>query len=83
MTTIEKKKAVAEASARASLSPEFVDHHAAKAIFSLGRQQLYDLSEKGRIKSVSLREKGAIKGRRLWVTSSIRDYLNSCIVTAA
>jgi hypothetical protein len=38
---------------------------------------LYELSARGHIKGVSLRKRGAMKGKRLWSCDSIRSYLAS------
>lgn len=68
------------ASQRNQPDPEFVDHHGAKAIFSLGRSHLYNLNAEGKIRSVSLRERGKTKGKRLFIVDSIREYLRAHIV---
>jgi hypothetical protein len=56
---------------------EFCDSPGAKARFGLGRTYLYQLLEQGLIEGVSLRKKGAQKGKRLWGVDSIRRYLRS------
>ncbi len=56
---------------------EFCDSPGAKARFGLGRTYLYQLLEQGLIEGVSLRKKGAQKGKRLWGVASIRRYLRS------
>lgn len=66
----------------AGLTPEFCNHRQATAIFGLSRSHLYLLSEEGKIKSVSLRERGRSKGKRLFVADSIRDFLTRHIVEA-
>lgn len=58
-----------------NLTPEFGDHKIVRQMFSIGRSHLYKLGKEGKIKTVSLRERGKIKGRRLYVLDSIRDYL--------
>jgi len=60
-----------------SAQPEFADHKQAYALFGLRRSQLYQLSGERKIRSVSLRQPGKIKGRRLFDCASIRDYLRS------
>ncbi|MEI6033117.1 MAG: hypothetical protein WCS65_02400 [Verrucomicrobiae bacterium] len=52
----------------------------ATALFGLSRSHLYLLAEQGKIKSVSLRERNKIKGKRLFVADSIRDFLTAHIV---
>lgn len=56
---------------------EFVDSPGAKARFGLGRSLLYQLHGEGLIEGVSLRRRGALKGKRLWGVDSIRRYLRS------
>lgn len=65
------------------LDPEFVNHRQATALFGLSRSHLYLLAERGKIRSVSLRERGKTKGKRLFVTDSVRGYLNDNIVEVA
>jgi hypothetical protein len=57
------------------VSPEFINHHQATAIFGLHRSHLYQLVQAGKIKSVSLRERNKIKGKRLFIADSIREFL--------
>lgn len=54
---------------------EFCDSLGAKFRFGLGRTYLYQLLEQGLIEGVSLRKRGAVKGKRLWSVDSIRRYL--------
>jgi hypothetical protein len=56
-------------------SPEFADHHGARALFGLSRVSLYRLAKDGRIKSVCLRQRGRLRGRRLFDCDSIRQLL--------
>ena len=65
---------------QAGVNPEFVNHHTASALFGLSRSHLYLLAEQGKIKSVSLRERNKIKGKRLFVADSIRNFLTAHIV---
>ena len=44
----------------------------------LSRSKLYELSDRRAIRSISLREPGAIKGTRLFHLQSILDYFESC-----
>lgn len=64
----------------AGISPEFCNHRQATALFGLSRSHLYLLAEQGKIKSVSLRERNKVKGKRLFVADSIRDFLTAHIV---
>ncbi|WP_397379887.1 hypothetical protein [Prosthecobacter sp.] len=64
-------------SAAVNALPEFADHRTARALFGLSRSHLYNLVNEGKIRSVSIRKPGALKGRRLFVCASIRDFLHS------
>lgn len=63
-------------SAAANSLPEFADHRTARALFGLSRSYLYKLAEERKIRSVSIRKPGALKGRRLFDCASIRSFLN-------
>jgi hypothetical protein len=56
---------------------EFCDSPGAFVRFGLRRSMLYDLASCGLIEGVSLRRRGAMRGKRLWSIQSIRDYLAS------
>jgi predicted DNA-binding transcriptional regulator AlpA len=60
-------------------SPEFIDYKEMRSLFGISRALAYRLTEQGLIKSVTLRKPGAIRGKRLWVVDSVRDYLLRCI----
>jgi hypothetical protein len=47
------------------------------------RAKLYELAANGKIRSVSIREPGAIKGTRLFHLKSILDFIESCEGVAA
>jgi hypothetical protein len=68
-------------SAPVAVSPvndaEFCDSLGAFVRFGLRRSLLYDLYGQGLIKGVSLRRRGAARGKRLWSIDSIRSYLAS------
>ncbi|MDZ4403896.1 hypothetical protein [Prosthecobacter sp.] len=57
--------------------PEFADHRTARALFGLSRSHLYILAGERKIRSVSIRKKGALKGRRLFDCASIREFLQA------
>jgi len=61
---------------------EFCDSPGAFIRFGLRRSLLYDLYAQGLIKGVSLRRRGAARGKRLWSIDSIRSYLASQMDTA-
>jgi hypothetical protein len=54
---------------------EFGDFKTVRRLFNLSRGHLYRLGAEGKIKSSVLRQRGALRGRRLWYLPSIRDYL--------
>jgi len=57
------------------IDPEFCDSPGAYHLFGLRRSMLYELNARGVIRGVSLRKRGAAKGKRLWSCDSIRSYL--------
>jgi len=56
---------------------EFCDSPGAFMRFGLRRSLLYELHAQGLIQGVSLRRRGATRGKRLWSIDSIRSYLAS------
>jgi len=60
-------------------SPEYVDSKGLRAMYGLSRSMGYALINDGSVKSVCLRKRGALRGKRLWVADSVREYLNRCI----
>jgi hypothetical protein len=56
---------------------EFTDHHGVHLLFGLRRSLLYHLDCEGLITSVSLKENGEKRGKRLFYVPSIRAYLRS------
>jgi len=61
-----------------SAKAEFADAKGIRRIFDLSRSHIYDLNSRGKIRSVSIRRPGAVRGRRLFDCESIRTFLNSC-----
>ena len=59
------------------VDPEFVDLRGLEARFGIKRSLAYLLIADGAIKSVSLRRRGALKGKRLCDVASVRALLNS------
>jgi hypothetical protein len=57
------------------MQPEFCGFQEARQLFGLSRSHLYRLADAGQIKSVVLRGKGKLRGRRLFVVESIRALL--------
>jgi hypothetical protein len=56
-------------------APEFGDSKLVRKMFSLSRAHLYRLAAEGKIKSSVLRQRGRMRGRRLWFIPSVREYL--------
>ena len=59
------------------VDPEFIDLLGLQSRFGIKRSLAYLLIAEGAIKSVSLRRRGALKGKRLIDVASVRDFLNS------
>jgi len=59
----------------AELSVEFADLRNIQKAFGLKRGLIYLLIKEGAIKSVSVRRRGQIRGKRLIHVASVRDYL--------
>jgi len=57
--------------------PEWVDIRRANHIFTLCKSTLYRLSDEGEIRTCSLKERGKLRGKRLFSTDSIVSYLES------
>lgn len=77
MTNLDSKPKTAAATSL----PEFADHRTARALFGLSRSYLYNLANERKIRSVSIRRPGALKGRRLFDCASIRAFLESSAVS--
>jgi hypothetical protein len=73
----DKKTTTATATASPAFDAEFCDSPGAFYRFGLKRSMLYALSARGVIRGVSIRKRGAAKGKRLWSCDSIRAYLAS------
>jgi len=56
--------------------PEFADAKAVRRLVGISRSQAYELVGEGKIRSVSIRRRGALRGRRLFDCDSIRSFLN-------
>jgi hypothetical protein len=75
-------KTTAPVQASPALDAEFCDSPGAYARYGLRRSLLYQLHAEGLIDGVSLRRRGAARGKRLWSCDSIRSYLRSQIKVA-
>ncbi len=56
--------------------PEWIRIPVAVKLFGISRTKLYELIGEGKIKSVSLRKRGQIRGTRLLSYDSLNDYLS-------
>lgn len=57
--------------------PEWIRPKDVPKFFGIGRSKCYELIAQGRIKSLSLRERGQRNGTRLVSYDSLANYLNS------
>lgn len=60
-----------------STKPEWLRVQQASALFGLGRTKLYELIGSGKIKTVSMRQRGQIKGTRLISYDSLSEFIAS------
>ena len=65
------------------LDPEFAGYKKIRELFDLSRTHLYRLSCEGHVRSVCLRERGKVRGRRLYDVQSVRNYLAANMETEA
>ena len=61
------------------LKPEWVRPAQATQIFGIGRTKIYELIADGKIKSASIRPRGAVKGTRLISYDSLAAFIDSHI----
>jgi hypothetical protein len=57
------------------IDPEFVDCRGLEAGWGIKRSLAYQLLNEGKIRGVSLRRRGAVRGKRLFSVDSIRAFL--------
>ena len=57
------------------IDPEFVDCRGLEAGWGIKRSLAYQLLNDGKIHGVSLRRRGAIRGKRLFSVDSVRSFL--------
>jgi predicted site-specific integrase-resolvase len=55
--------------------PEWCDAKAVKSIFGISRSTLYRLADAGKVKTSSLRERGNLRGKRLFNYDSISAFI--------
>jgi len=60
-----------------STRPEWADCRNITRIFGIGRSTLYRLEAEGKIKSSSLRERGKLRGKKLFSCDSVAAYIES------
>jgi hypothetical protein len=66
---------IAPVAASCGADAEFVDLAGLEKLFAIKRGLAYQLIQSGEIRSVTLRRRGQIKGKRLIFTDSVRTYL--------
>ena len=59
------------------LQPEWIDVRRANLMFSLCKSTIYRLADEGKIRTVSLRDRNKLRGKRLFSTASIQALLES------
>jgi hypothetical protein len=59
------------------IDPEFVDCKGLEAGWGIKRSLAYQLLNDGKIKGVSLRRRGQLRGKRLFSVDSVRQFLRS------
>jgi len=57
------------------VGPEFVDCKGLEQRFGIRRSLAYELIKRNAIRSVSLRKRGAVRGKRLFDVLSVRKFL--------
>jgi DnaB-like helicase N terminal domain len=73
---------LSEAAARAShVEPEFVDCKGLEAGWGMKRSLAYALLADGKIRGVSLRRRNQVRGKRLFVVDSVREFLRKQMET--
>jgi hypothetical protein len=59
------------------IDPEFVDCRGLEAGWGIKRSLAYQLLNDGKIRGVSLRRRGRLRGKRLFDVASVRQFLHS------
>lgn len=57
--------------------PEWGDCRTVHAHFNLGKSTLYRAHAEGKIRAVSMRERGKLRGKKLWNMDSIAAWIES------
>jgi hypothetical protein len=71
------EKTTAPVEASTAVDAEFVDLRGLEARYGIKRSLAYALMSRGDIKSVCLRRRGCLKGKRLVSCASVRSFLAS------
>lgn len=58
------------------VGPEFVDCKGLERLFGIRRSLAYELVNRNSIRSVSIRRRGAVRGKRLFDVDSVRAFLS-------
>lgn len=58
-----------------NIRPEWGDAKTVKFLFGLSKTTLYRLASEGKIKSCSLRERGKLRGKRLFSCDSVAAHI--------
>jgi hypothetical protein len=61
------------------IRPEWADCKTITRIFGIGKSTLYRLADEGKCKSSSLRERGKLRGKRLFSCDSVAAYIESMV----
>lgn len=56
--------------------PEWLDAKGVRTVYGISRSHAYELGNSGQIRTVSIRRRGAARGRRLFDCDSIRRFLD-------
>lgn len=59
--------------------PEWITVPVATKLFGIGRSTLYELIREGRVKSASIKKRGALRGRRLISFDSLAGFVEDHI----
>ena len=65
------------ATAPVAMRPEWGDAKLVKTHFGLSKSTIYRLADDGKIRSSSLRERGKLRGKRLFSMDSIAHFIES------
>jgi hypothetical protein len=72
-----KRRPRGPAAVRVGPNTEWTDFLGLQELFGIRRSLAYHLVEEGALKSVSLKQPGEKRGKRLFHVASVRQYLNA------